>query len=87
MNLWSVFYGLPQVPFYKEPTSSALALHKPQKSIHMYSNITMSSNKEPIVTSALEIIDTQEKELQPLRERQLVLISLAGILFVIHLLF
>ena len=87
MNLWRVFYGLPQVPFYKEPTSSALALHKPQKSIHMYSNITMSSNKETIVTSALEIIDTQERELQTLRERQLVLISLAGILFVIHLLF
>ncbi len=80
-------FGLPQVPFYKEPTSSALALHKPQKSIHMYSNITMSSNKETIVTSALEIIDTQERELQTLRERQLVLISLAGILFVIHLLF
>lgn len=79
--------GLPQVPFYKEPTSSALALRKPQKSIHMYSNITMSSNKETIVTSALEIIDTQERELQTLRERQVVLISLAGILFVIHLLF
>ena len=72
--------GLPQVPFYKEPI-------KPQKSIHMYSNISMSSNKETIVTSALEIIDTQERELQTLRERQLVLISLAGILFVIHLLF
>jgi len=53
----------------------------------MYSNISMSSNKETIVTSALEIIDTQERELQTLRERQVVLISLAGILFVIHLLF
>ena len=80
-------FGLPQVPFYEEPTSSALALHKPQKSIHMYSNISMSSNKETIVTSALEIIDSQEAELQTLRERQLVLISLAGFLFIIHLLF
>ena len=80
-------FGLPQVPFYKEPVSSALALRKPQKSIHMHSNISMSSNKETIVTSALEIIDTQEAELQTLRERQFVLISLAGFLFIIHLLF
>ena len=60
----------------------------------MYSNISMSSNKETIVTSALEIIDSQEGQIkaqtgaiQELREEKQVLLSLAGILFVIQLLF
>jgi hypothetical protein len=47
----------------------------------------MSSTKEAIVSSALEIIDTQEGELKILRERQVVLISLACIFFTLHMLF
>ena len=47
----------------------------------------MSSTKEEIVTSALDIIDSQGAELQILRERQVVLISLAGVLFTLQLLF
>jgi len=53
----------------------------------MSNNVTESSLKDDISTAAIEFIDSQEKELQTLRERQVVLISLAGILFVIHLLF
>jgi len=47
----------------------------------------MSSTKEEIVTSALDIIDSQGAELQILRERQVVLISLACIFFTLHMLF
>ena len=47
----------------------------------------MSSTKEEIVTSALDIIDSQEGELSILRQRQVVLISLAGFFFTLHMLF
>ena len=80
MNLWRVFYDLPQVPFYKEPIS-------PRNLFVMSTNITENSTRVEIVTAALEVIDSQQDELQMLRERQLVLISLAGFLFIIHLLF
>ena len=80
MNLWRVFYDLPQVPFYKEPIS-------PRNLFVMSNNITESSLKDDISTAALEYVEYQEGVVQTLRERQLVLISLAGILFVIHLLF
>jgi len=50
-------------------------------------NISMSSTKEEIVTSALVVIDSQQEELQTLRERQIVLISLACIFFTLHMLF
>ncbi len=53
----------------------------------MPNNITENSTRVEIVTAALEVIDSQQGELQMLRERQLVLISLAGFLFIIHLLF
>ena len=53
----------------------------------MSTNITENSTRVEIVTAALEVIDSQQDELQTLRERQLVLISLAGFLFIIHLLF
>ena len=53
----------------------------------MSNNITESSLKDDISTAAIEFVEIQEGELQMLRERQLVLISLAAILFVIHLLF
>jgi len=53
----------------------------------MSNNITENSTRVEIVTAALEVIDSQQDELQMLRERQLVLISLAGFLFIIHLLF
>ena len=80
MNLWRVFYDLPQVPFYKEPIS-------PRNLFVMPNNVTESSLKDDISTAAIEFVEIQEGELQMLRERQLVLISLAGFLFIIHLLF
>jgi len=52
-----------------------------------HNSISMSSTKEEIVTSALDIIDSQGEELQTLRERQIVLISLACIFFTLHMLF
>ena len=72
--------GLPQVPFYKEPIS-------PRNLFVMSNNVTESSLKDDISTAAIEFVEIQEGELQMLRERQLVLISLAGFLFIIHLLF
>ena len=80
MNLWRVFYGLPQVPFYKEPIS-------PRNLFVMPNNVTESSLKDDISTAAIEFVEIQEEELSALRQRQLVLISLAGFLFIIHLLF
>jgi len=53
----------------------------------MITNVTASSNKDDISTAALEYVEYQEGVVQTLRERQVVLISLAGILFIIHLLF
>jgi len=53
----------------------------------MSNNVTESSLKDDISTAALEYVEYQEGVVQTLRERQIVLISLAGILFVIHLLF
>jgi len=80
MNLWRVFYGLPQVPFYKEPIS-------PRNLFVMSNNVTESSLKDDISTAAIEFVEIQEEELSALRQRQYVLISLAGFLFIIHLLF
>jgi uncharacterized protein (DUF305 family) len=53
----------------------------------MKHNITMASNKAEIIDCALEIIDSQEGELSTLRQRQIVLISLAGFFFTLHMLF
>ena len=50
-------------------------------------NITENSTRVEIVTAALEVIDSQGEEIKALKERQIVLISLAGFLFIIHLLF
>ena len=50
-------------------------------------NITENSTRVEIVTAALEVIDSQGEELQTLRERQIVLISLAGFFFTLHMLF
>mgnify|MGYP001270957885 CR=1 len=50
-------------------------------------NITENSTRVEIVTAALEVIDSQGEEIKTLKERQIVLISLAGFLFIIHLLF
>ena len=53
----------------------------------MPNNVTESSLKDDISTAAIEFVEIQEEELSALRQRQLVLISLAGFLFIIHLLF
>ena len=53
----------------------------------MKTNITMASNKAEIIDSALEIIDSQEGELSILRQRQVVLISLAGFFFLLYMVF
>jgi len=53
----------------------------------MKHNITMASNKAEIIDCALEIIDSQGEELSILRQRQIVLISLAGFFFTLHMLF
>ena len=61
---------------------------KTQKSFFkMKHNITMASNKAEIIDSALEIIDSQEGELSTLRQRQVVLISLAGFFFLLYMVF
>ena len=67
---------------------------KSQKLFQMTTNITMSSNKEDIVTSACEVIDIQTgeilthvNEIQELKEERAFLISLAGVLFISLVLF
>ena len=59
----------------------------PEIFLQMKHNITMASNKAEIIDCALEIIDSQEGELSILRQRQIVLISLAGFFFTLHMLF
>ena len=64
-----------------------MAPKDPEIFLQMKHNISMSSTKEEIVTSALDIIDSQGEELSILRQRQIVLISLAGFFFTLHMLF
>lgn len=49
-------------------------------------NVTLRSSKEEIATTAVEIIDTQQEQIQTLQERQTILLALLGALSILWLL-
>ena len=71
-----------------------MAPKSPRNFFQMITNVTASSNKDDIVTSACEVIDIQTgeilthvSEIQELKEERAFLISLAGVLFISLVLF
>lgn len=50
------------------------------------SSVTLRSSKDEIATAAVEIIDTQQEQIQTLQERQTILLALLGVLSILWLL-
>jgi len=58
----------------------------PSSRIMIIQNVTAASTKANIIDGAMEIIETQSEQITALKERQLVLLVLVGILSILLLL-